>query len=169
MKSIISACLFFVFLASANAEKKQVLIKEQLKTELLALQKDLDSLGKTIDHLKKDKYTLNTQLEHMQEWGNAQQEEKMQYFDLADNYKKVLLSTENNLINEKKEKTVLLEKYRKIKTILAFAGGLLLVLVYTRFGSSLVSMIAGPYTYLLYFIGPVVVFMLGFGTIYLYF
>ncbi len=166
--------LFLIFLSTSAfcaeaAKNTNAHIKQKLKAEVDGLHKDLASLNKSVIALRQDKMTITKQLQEMQAWGNTQQEEKLHYYTLADKFKESLHHTEISLADEKKNNLATLEKYRRIKQVMSVLAGSFLVLLYFKLGASAISSLAGPYGQLVYFLGPVAAFMLGYGITYIFF
>ena len=163
-------CLLFSHpLQGENNNDINSLIKSKLKIEVADLQKDMTKLSASVNALKQDKLDISKQLRDMQGWGNSQQSEKLHYYEMANKFKESLSDTEVLLANEKKQSESVIEKYHRIKKIMSFLSGGFLVLLYFRLGASTVSAIAGPYSQLIYFLGPLAAFACGYCAIYLFF
>jgi hypothetical protein len=170
IKLITYICLLFsCTLYAENNNDVNVLIKSKLKAEADGLQKDLTKLNASVTALKKDKLNITQQLRDMQGWGNSQQSEKLHYYELANKFKDSLSATETLLADEKKNSLATIEKYHRVKKIMSLLAGGFLVLIYFRIGASALCTLAGPYSQLVYFLGPAAAFACGYGTIYLFF
>lgn len=147
-------------------------IKNKLIVELKELQKDLSSASKEITKLNKDKAALELSLRDMEAWGNTQEEEKTQYYEEAFLFQSRAEAAESSLDKEKKNNLKVLEKYHKIKTIMALIFAGFLTIIYINYGAKLVSAFSpllGPYSILLPYLGPIAVFALGYFTVFIAF
>jgi uncharacterized membrane protein len=141
-------------------------LKHKLFSEISLLETTMLEARGEISQLSQDKINIDTQLKQMEEWGKAQEEQKNDYYAqvLECNQK---ISEVQALVDTEKEKgKATLLKYHRAKSILGYIFGLLLAFIYTQLGSqfvtSLLSLVGGPWTILLRFLGPAAAFGAGY-------
>lgn len=172
MRKTTVTILLWLILASVSAATQSVeqnkKIKDKLIEETSMLQKDLSKLNKTVSKLKADKTQLETQIKKVQAWGISQQSEKFEYYGQLEKYSEAYSKVKTELAEEKEQHKKTIEKYRRVKKVFAVVVGVFVALLYVQIGRFFTLQFAGPYVFLLSFLGPTAAFALGFSAVYLY-
>jgi hypothetical protein len=162
----ITIIILFALTFQSSAQQKP-----SITSELLELRGDLSQASARITQLKKDKQSIEQTFKHLEDWALVQQNEKLQIYAENEQVRNLLSSAEQRVVNEKVEHKKTLDKYDKIKSIMGYLAGAFLALLYIKFGSSAVSVLAitGPWAPIIHLLGPFGAFAAGYFLIKYYF
>jgi predicted anti-sigma-YlaC factor YlaD len=151
----------------SQAEKEAY--QQKVKTELQVLTKDLvqDLRGAqaSVTKLKREKIRIEENLVAMRDWGITQQNEKLEYYNAS-------VKAQEALKKEEVAHQKTLERYHRVKMIMAALAGFCFLLIYFRFGSNVVSGVStalGPWGIIATLAAPILSFALGFGIVFMLF
>jgi hypothetical protein len=157
-------------MASANENNKN--IKDLLLKDTLDLQKTLEIAHSKVADLKADKESIRQNLKDMESWGLQQQKEKLDYYNETQIVRGELAQAKQKYLDEKVKHEKTISKYHRLKIFLGTALGVVLLLLYFRFGSPIVSQMAkltGAWSPVVEILAPVSMFGLGFLIVFLVF
>jgi hypothetical protein len=148
------------------ADIRQVLIED-----VKAMQNDLIEANGKIIRIKQDKVNIENDLKSMEQWGLNEQAEKFKYYEENLEIKEQLASADAKIDAEKKAHLKTIDKYNRIKSFMGYLAGAFLALLYVKFGSSIVSVLAlaGPWGPVIHLLGPFGAFAAGYILIKFYF
>lgn len=166
------ASMFAFSNSLAAPENLNSVIKKKLQAELVELKQDISTASNITAKLHEDKAVIGDNLKAMEAWGIAQQNEKLAYYNETSDTRKQLADSAAKIEEIKKKQIVIIEKYHKIKSVMCYLAGVLMVLLYFSLGASLVSslsMLPTAWTLILPIAGPVGSFGIGYLAVYLLF
>lgn len=173
IRYIISLTLMLLSVAGYAEQTKTEFnqeIKRKLLWELKGMQNDMLQLDISVRNLKEDKVEIQRDLDRMRDWGIAQQKEKFEYYENAVKLDDQLSSANSKLIENEKIQIALQNKYTRVKNVMGYVVGALLLLIYLRFvKETYLTILLGPYAPIATFAGPAAVFGLGYILVKLYF
>jgi hypothetical protein len=149
----------------ASAQTVNDTVKKKLKQEMLNVRTDFSKASTQISELKKDKATIEKNLNDMRDWGIDQQKLALEYFNAKTTAETDKEAAVKNLGSVEK-------KYKHIKGFVGYLAGALLLFLYLRFGAGLLSKLAfgaGVWAPLIEVLSPLAVFCAGYFAAYLYF
>lgn len=157
-------------ITTANENNKN--IKDLLLKDTLELQLSLEAAQNKVADLKVDKDNIRQNLKDMEAWGLQQQKEKLEYYNETQIVRGELAQSKQQYLDEKTKHDKTKSKYHRLKIFLGAAFGIVLLLLYFRFGSPIVSQMAkltGAWSPVIEIIAPVSMFGLGFLIVFLIF
>jgi len=174
MKSLLLPIFFFFAVTQAScSEPFNRELKQKLRFELNALEIIMMTANNEIAQLREDKQNIDVALKNMESWGKQQEQEKNEY------YSRVIETTNNVAIVqakvdlEKEKGKATLIRYHRVKSLLGYIFGIVLAYLYTQVGAQFITLVAsafaGPWAYLLRFVGPAAAFGLGYLAVNLFF
>jgi hypothetical protein len=175
MKKLCVILFFFIFncLSIAGTSKQaNAEIKRKLLIELGALQADLTSADAVVKELQSDKVHMRYNLQAMENWGIAQQEEKDKYYAEALDAESRIAVVQRQVDLEKVRQVELIAKYKKARQVLSYICGAFFLCLYLNFGAPILramSGLLGGYALLASFAAPALSFALGYTLIYFLF
>ena len=169
---IITFFTLTLFAVSASAEQSKSSynqeVKKKIQWEIKGMQNDMLQLDITMRNLKQDKLEVQKELDSMRAWGIAQQKEKLEYYDNATKLSDQLDAANTKLLASEETQKALDRKYHRIRSILCYAVGCLLFVLFLRFGNIIVPLL-GAYGPILAIGGPFASFGVGYFLIKLIF
>lgn len=147
-------------------------IKELLLKNTLELNLALETAQNKVSALKVDKEHIHQNLQDMKAWGIQQQKEKVAYYNETQIVRSELAQAKQKYIDEKTKHDKTKAKYHRLKIFLGATFGAVLLLLYFRFGSPIVSQTAkltGAWSPIVEILAPISVFVLGFLIVFLLF
>ena len=148
-------------------------LKRKLSFELSNLEISLLEAKNEIAQLREDKVHIDTDLKNMESWGKGEQEQKNEYYTRTLEATQQIADTQARVDLEKQKGKATVLRYHRVKSLLGYIFGLLLVFVYVQIGAPLINVLlttfTGPWGYVIRFLGPVVVFGLGYIAVYITF
>jgi hypothetical protein len=169
---LISFLLVFLFAASAIGENLNATIKQKLKVEITELRKDISEADKTADKLRDDRVTIEVSLRNMEAWGLEQQNQKDSYYHETLTTREQVAGLAEKITQLKAKAAADLKKYYRLKSLACYFVGVVMVLLYFRFGVTLaasLSAVVGVWAPLITIAGPAGAFGVGYLTVYLLF
>ena len=169
---ITSFLLVFLFAMSAFGENLNATIKQKLKVEITALRKDISDADKTSNNLRDDRVTIEVSLRNMEAWGLEQQSQKDSYYHETRATREQVVGLAEKITQLKAKAAADLKKYYRLKSLACYFVGIAMVLLYFRFGVTLVSSLSavvGAWAPLITIAGPAGAFGVGYLTVYLLF
>jgi len=160
-------------LATGECKSFNSQLKHKLAFEIGALDASLSSAKNETAQLRQDKADIDVKLQNMENWGNEQEKQKNAYYaqlvvktnDVAKAQAKVDLEKENS-------KSTLV-RYHRVKSLLGYIVGLVFTFLYLHFGANtiatILTVVAGPWAFMLRFVGPVAAFGVGYMGVNLFF
>jgi len=167
-----SFLLVFLFAASAFGENLNATIKQKLKVEITALRKDISDADKTANNLRDDRVTIEVSLRNMEAWGLEQQSQKDSYYHETLATREQVAGLAEKITQLKAKAAADLKKYYRLKSLACYFVGVAMVLLYFRFGVTLVSslsVVVGAWAPLITVAGPAGAFGVGYLAVYLLF
>jgi len=174
-----SSYLVFLFISifassslSATPESLNSIIKKKLQIELIGLKKELSTASDITSKLYEDKAVIGDNLKAMEAWGIAQQDEKLAYYNETSEVRKQLADSITKIDEIKKKQIIVIKKYHRIKSVMCYLAGVLMVLLYFSLSSnltSLLSLLPTTWTLILPIAGPVGSFSVGYLAVYFLF
>lgn len=173
MKHYLASFLLVLLLAvSALGENLNAAIKQKLKVEITALRKDISEADKTADKLRDDRVTIEVSLRNMEAWGLGQQNQKEGYYHETLATREQAAGLAEKITQLKAKAAADLKKYYRLKSLACYFVGVAMLLLYFRFGATLVSslsVVAGAWAPLITIAGPAGSFGVGYLAVYLLF
>lgn len=161
-----------LILLCLNATLIAVEKKPSITSELLELRGELMQAGERIVQLKKDKAAIDESFKALEDWAVLQQKEKIELYEESERCRVLLSNAEQKVVTEKVEHNKTRNKYDRIKSFMGYLAGAFLGLLYLRVGSTVVGSListAGPWGFILQFLGPFGAFALGYFLVQSYF
>lgn len=168
----ISLLAFIVSLALTQFSKAQPLdLRQTLIEDVKAMQNDLIEANGKITRIKQDKVNIENDLKAMEQWGLNEQAEKFKYYEENLDIREQLASADAKIDLEKKAHVKTADKYRRVKSVMGYLAGLLLALLYIKFGAAVASSLlaASPWGLIMQFVGPLGAFAVGYTLAQIYF
>jgi hypothetical protein len=173
MRALISYILILTFTCSSFAATQED-IRKGIEAGLVSLETNLSKAQSGIARLKQDKATLQVNLENMRNWGIAEQEEKLEYYNTGLEARQQLAEAKDQLTLKEHEHAAMVEKYHTLKRIACYVAGALFAALYLQLGAGVLA-VAGALTanpiffWVAKLLGPVAAFGLGYLLAYLSF
>lgn len=148
-------------------------LKRKLSFELSNLEISMLEAKNEIAQLREDKVHIDTDLKNMESWGKIEQEQKNEYYTRTVEATQQIADVQARVDLEKQKGKATVLRYHRVKSLLGYIFGLLLVFVYVQIGAPLINVLlttfTGPWGFLIRFLGPVIVFGLGYTAVYITF
>ena len=171
------AYLFTVFLLLTTSllavDKSQRSFNSELKSklsyELGCLEVSMFAAKSEIVQLEQDKVIIDTNLKNMEQWGKNEEQQKQEYYARTIEASQKIADTQAKVDLEKEKGKATLMRYHRVKSLLGYIFGIFLAFLYMQIGAPAVSLmlttLAGPWGFLIRFLGPVAVFGIGYTVV----